>query len=829
MGILWQDLRYGIRMLRTKPGFALAAILSLALGIGACTSIFSVVDAVLLRSLPYPEADRIVQFREISERGTQMPITEPNFLDVRARSRTLEGVAQYAGWPVTVIGGSEPARARAFRVSSDFFHVLTARPHIGRIFTSEDNRPDAAPVAVVSYGFWQRLLGGKADLTGTTLRIDDRSYTVVGVLPPDSAFPRNAEIWMPRELFPAETSRTSHNWSVIARLRRGATLEEARAEMSVIGRQFKQEHGRDVDAVDLALIPLHEYMVGSVRRGLLIILFAVGFLLLVACANVANLLLARVTARQKEFAVRAALGATRLRLARQFITENVVLALAAAAPGVLLAFWGVDLLAGLNQSSLPRADEIGVDARALLFTLGLSLTVAVILGLVPLVRFSRSELHSGLKETGRSQTAHAGVHRLRGLLVVSQMALTLILLIGAGLLGKSFYRLLQVDPGFRTQSAVVMDLSLPGVPLSEQQTRRFMDAYRQLRERGPAAFAPPPVEPDPREEQQRLFHRQLLERLEQLPGVTAVGSINALPMTGIGGDGTFFVDNDPANAGHAEYRLADAGYFAAIDIPLVRGRLFEPGDHPESPHVAVVSRSLAQRYWPNEDPIGKRLQFGNMDGDLRLLHVVGVVGDVRDGGLDAEVRPTVYAYALQRRPSSSLSLVVRAETDAATLVPMMRQTVRSLDPELPMNFRTLEEVFSSSLDARRFSLVVFGVFASVALLLAVVGIYGVMTYTVSQRTQEIGIRMALGASVKDVLRLIMRQGLRLIVPGLILGLAGSLALTRLLSSLLYGVSATDPLTFAGVAMLLAVVALLACYFPARRAAKVDPMIALRYE
>jgi cell division protein FtsX len=546
----------------------------------------------------------------------------------------------------------------------------------------------------------------------------------------------------------------------------------------------------------------------------------------VACANVANLLLAQVTARQREFAVRSALGATRVRLARQFITENLLLALTAGALGVLISFWGVNLLLGLNQQSLPRMNEIGVNPRAIVFTLGLSLLIAVVLGVVPLLRFSSRDLETSLREAGSGARGYAGRH-LRNLLVVAQMALTLILLVGAGLLGKSFYRLLQIDPGFSTESAVAMELSLPNPRLDEQRYKQFMQSYKRLLEQGVAPDTT--LRPSAEEERQSAFQKELLERLSATPGVVALGSIDHLPLAGGGPDGTFLINNNPAQKGHADYRQASSGYFAAMGIPLLRGRTFDRSDQPNSPHAAVVSQSLVLKYWPNEDPIGQTIQFGNMDEDLHLLHVVGVVGDVHDYGVDVPVSPTVYANAQQRLPSSSLSVVVRAQAGPAALVPAMREAVRSLNPQLPLNFRTLDQVFSSSLDQRRFSLVIFGVFGTVALLLAAMGIYGVTSYTVAQRTQEIGIRMALGARMSDVLKLVLRNGISLALIGAAVGVAGALATTRVMSSLLFGVAPTDLVTFAAVVVVLVIVALLACYIPARRATKVDPLVALRYE
>jgi predicted permease len=649
---------------------------------------------------------------------------------------------------------------------------------------------------VVSYGYWQRLLGGRNHLDATPLRIGDTSYTVVGVMPQSFNFPKDAEIWLPIEVFPPSQSRTSHGRRVIARLLDGVTLDEARADLSTIGKQLKQENGANIDLVDVAALPLKEAMVGEVSQSLWVILAAVGFLLLVACTNVANLLLAQATARQREFAVRTALGASRWRLARQFIAENLMLAFLAGGLGVLLSFWGVGALAGLNQGSLPRADEIGLDGRALAFTSALSVLVAVALGLVPLLRFGKRDIQEGLKEAARGQSANAASHRLRATLVVTQVALTMVLVVGAGLLIKSFIKVLEIDPGFRTESAVAMEISLN----DESPQRRAS------------------------------FYHQALERLAALPGVTAVGGVNGLPMVGGAADGQFLIDNNPELKGYGEFRVASPGYFNAMGIRPVRGRLFDQSDGPETQQVALISEALARQYWPNEDPLGKGIQYGNMDGDTHLLRVVGVVSDVREFGLEAKTRPTVYVHYLQRPVQAwSFAIVARTEGDVRTLIPAMRSVVQSLSRDVPTNFRTLDQIFSSSLDNRRFSLVIFGSFGTVALLLAALGIYGVTSYAVTQRTTEIGIRIALGAQVVDVLRLVIGQGMRSVLLGIVIGLVGAFALTRLIAHLLFDVSATDPLTFAVVASLLIFVALLACYLPARRATRLDPMVALRYE
>ena len=825
MDTLLKDIRIGIRSLLKRPGFTIIAILTLALGIGASTAIFSVVDGVLLRPLPYPNAEQIVQLREVSPRGARMAFAEPNFLDLRTRSQSFSGMAQYSGLLTTVNGGSEPVRALAHAVSGDFFNVVGVTPIVGRTFSPDEART-GTPVAVVSYGFWQRLLGANSDLSGTVLRLADKSFTVIGVMPSGLGFPQSAEVWVPREVFPAEVSRSAHNWSVVARMRPNISEEQARSEVTAIAKQLKQEYGKDMDGVDFALISQQEYMVGDVRSPLIMILVAVGFLLIVACANVANLMLAQATTRQRDFAVRTALGATRLRLARQFITENLLLVLAAGALGVVMSFWGVKLLLGLYQQSLPRISEIGVDARTIVFTLGLCLVIATVLGFVPLLRFSVKDLERNLRETGTGARGFAGRH-LRSSLVVSQMALTLILMIGAGLLVRSFYRLMQIDPGFHTESVVAMDLSLPSARMDEKRYKQFMTSYRSLMEQGIAPDVK--VELNAEEAQQRLFQDQLLERLSSSPGMIASGVISYLPLAGDGPNGTFLINNNPAEKGSADYRLATSGYFAALRIPLLRGRMFDPSDTPTSPNAAVVSQSLVQKYWPNKDPIGQTIQFGNMDGDLRLLHIVGVVGDVRSDGVDQTPAPTIYGNALQRLPSSSYTVVARGQVEVSALVPAMRDVVRGLNPQLPLKFRTLDQIFSSSLDRQRFSLVIFGVFGVAALLLAAMGIYGVTSYAVAQRTQEIGIRMALGAQMRDVLKLVLRSAMTLVLVGALLGLAGAYAATRVMTSLLFGVTPTDLFTFIAVPLLLFAVALVASLIPAHRATKVDPLVALRYE
>jgi predicted permease len=812
------DFKYAIRMLLKTPGFTAIAIITLGLGMGAATSIFSVVDAVLLRPLPYPEQERIVELRELSETGRPMPFAEPNINDLRARSHSFEAVTNYSVWPRSVAGGSEPVRTNVCAASREFFRVLGVTPLIGRYF-SEQPGSGENEVVVVSYGFWKSLLGGRTNLDGMALRFENRSFAVIGVLPPDVEFPPKTDVWFPADIYPSNDSRTAHNWRAAARLGGGVSPEQAAAEIAAIGQQLRREFGSQTDAVSFSLAPLRERMVKDLRGVLLVICAAVGLLVLIACSNAANLLLVRVTARRKEIALRSALGASRGRLARQFIAEALLLTLAAGAVGVLLAFWSVDLIVGLYSGNLPGSARVAVNTTVLMFTLAVTVVTGLVLGFVPALHTSRRQLQTDLQEGGRGQSASRGNRRMRDGLVVAQIGLTLMLLVAAGLLGRSFQRLLKVDPGFQTESAVAMTVSMPQPEEAASQ--------RQLAQ----------------------FYQQLLARLEVLPGVASVGGINAPPMSGMGANGTFIVQSgskpaqtmqelkqqldalSPAERSRdAEYRVASAGYFRVMGIPLIRGRLFGASDGPDSPHLAVISNSFAKRYWPNEDPIGKQIQFGNMDGDLRLLNIVGIVGDVRDEGLDVDIRPTIYTNYLQRPAAAAqFSFVVRGQGDPATLIAAMRREAAAANSEMPVRFETLKQIVSSSLDNRRFSMVILAVFAGAALVLAMVGLYGVMAYITSERTSEIGIRMALGAQRADVLWLVLRQSLVFVCAGIVAGIVTALATTRVLAALLYGISAADVLTYGAVVLLLGLAALGATFVPARRAMRVDPMVALRYE
>jgi predicted permease len=812
------DLRFAFRQLFKNPAFTLVAALTLALGIGASTAIFSVLDAVLLRPLPYPNQERLVEARELNEAGRGMPFAQPNFDDLAARSHSFEAIASYAAWPQAVAGGSEPTRTNVCAVSRDFFRVLGAAPVIGRLISAETNK-DTKQVAVVSYGFWKRMLGGRSNLEGTSLRFANRSFTIIGVLPPQTEFPPDVDVWYPGEIYPPYESRTAHNFRVIGRLRPDVSFQQAQTEVATLGRALKAEHGSQTDAASFGLLSFRERFVRDIRSVLFVLCGAVGLLLAIACSNVANLLLVRASARRKEVALRAALGASRARLARQFIAETLVLTLGAGAIGTLLAAWSVGLIARLYHGDLPRVGEIGVSANVLVFTFTISLLIAVALGLVPVFQNSRRQLQSDLQDAGRGTSAGRAQTRTRNVLIVAQMALTLMLLIGAGLLGKSFQRLLEVNAGFRPENAVAMTVSMPQ---PEEPA-----ALRSLAQ----------------------FYRQLLERIESLPGVTNVGGVNALPMSGGGGNGTFIEQrggkaaetiqelvrqldalSPSERARDADYRVSSAGYFAAMGIPLIHGRFFQESDGPDTPHVALVSQAFARRYWPNEEAIGKQIQFGNMDGDLHVLNIIGIVGDVHDNGLDRDVRPTVYANYFQRPAiTAEFSIVLRGQGDVAGLVSAMRREARALNSEMPTKFEMIDQVVSASLDNRRFSMVMLGIFAGTALALALVGVYGTMSYIASQRTTEIGIRMALGAQGRHILEMILRQGAALVLAGVTIGLAAAFLLTRLMAHLLYQIGTTDPVTFAVIALLLTVVALIACYIPARRAARVDPVVALRAE
>jgi predicted permease len=807
-------LRFATRQLIRNPAFNAVVVLTLALGIGASTLIFSVIDGVLLEPLPYPQSDRIARVYQVNEgRGTRGPVSDPNFADVQERSRSFAALAQFGGLVQPVAGGSEPTRTFVAYVSQDFHDVLGVTPLHGRGFAPDELNPGAAPAVLVSHSYWQRYLEGAADFESRSLRIGDRPHAIVGVMPPGFDFPNGAQLWAPRELIPINPQRTAHNMQVVGRLAPGVSLEQARADSTAIARGLKAEHGGATWMVDAAIVPLHEDLVGSIRPALLVLGAAVTLLFFVACANVVSMLLARAVVREQELAIRAALGAGRFRLARQFLAEILVLCAAGGALGVVLAWWGLDLLGALHAGTLPRADALGIDGTTLAFATILSVLAAGALSALLAWRATGERVAVNANRRGAVGGRRS---RLREGLVAAQIAVALVLIVGAVLLGRSFQQLIDVDPGFRTSDLVLMHVALPRAP---------QDA-------DPAPLA--------------SFHEDVIARLRALPGVEAVGGVTFPPLAGDPtSSGTLITLNhsaeietmddigsfarDPARSVIAEFRVASEGYFAAMGIPLLRGRLFERSDGPQTAHAAVLSRSLAELKWPGEDPIGKLLQFGNMDGDLTPFTVVGVVGDVHEFGVDTAPRPTFYGYHLQRpRVVSSFWIAIHAP-NAERTVPAARQIVQNLNSDVPPRFRTAEEMFSASLAQRRFNLTLLGVFGGGSLLLALAGIYGAIAFNVAQRTQEIGVRMALGARATGVVAMVVRRSLMLAAAGIFAGLAAALGTSRLIESLLYEVSSRDPLAYAAAAATLLLAAALASWLPAARAARVDPITALRHE
>jgi putative ABC transport system permease protein len=835
-----QDSRFGARVLRRNASATFVAIVTLALGISASTAIFSVVYGVLLRPLPYEQPERIAQVFEVNGKGTVAAFTDPNFDDVRAQSHSLQAVAQFSSRVGSAVTGNESARVRVAVVSRDFTSVLGVHPIRGREFAAEEQHVGAEPVTLISYSFWQQYLSGTDDLSSIKLVVGNKSTSVIGVFPPGFRFPADTDLWMARETEPWLPSRNAHNWNVIGRLREGVSFAQAQNEIAGIGRRLKQQYGQDIDMQDAAVVPLKEALTGSVRPAMLILLGAVAVLLLVACANVLNLLLAQALAREGELAVRTALGASRGRLVRQFLAETLLLSLCGGGLGVIAAYFGVAALIRMAPAGLPRISDIGVNLPVLFFALGLSVVVAAVLGVVTALRASSANLPANLAEGGRGQSSARHGQNLGRMIIAGQLAMTMLLLVGAALEGRSLLRVLSVDPGFRTDQVVTLTLALrPGPGAARMQRVGFLDSlFERLRalpgvtEAGGTNVLPLGNAYYPDGAFVELNPAQLSPKTKALIELTAHTGIEQMPPQSLK-EMTDFMENlfhDSAHAGYADHVVASEGYFRAVGIPLLRGRLFGSGDTVDAPHVALVSESLASKQWPGHDAIGRSIEFGGMDGDLRLLTVVGVVGDVRYTSLESQPRPVVYVNYRQRPMyNSDFTVVIRSSTDPAVTLAAARKIVTQLDPTLPPKTGTLTGVLAASLHTRRFNLILVGVFAVSALVLAMVGIYGVMAYSVARRSREIGVRIALGATGGKVLRLVLRQALLTALAGVAAGTVGSLLLARLMQSLLFEISPTDPLTFAAVALVSLAVAALAAYAPARRAASIDLLEALRSE
>ncbi len=821
MKSLTQDLQYALRTFSKNRMFTLAVLASLAIGIGANTALFSVADALLLHPLPYQDADRlaILWNRSPGLDITQDWFSTAQYFDIKTHSG-FEQVAIAIGGNENLTGDGDPVRVGAIHVSSNLLPMLGVRAEKGRLFLPEDDIAGRSGTAVVSYGIWERRYGKDDRAIGKSLVSNGKTYEIVGILPQSFSLPREvmptlngaeqAEILLPLPLAPAASqNRGNEDYNVIGKLKRGVSVAQAQAEMDTLTARLRQEHP-DVyppnGGLTFGIVPLQEQVVGDVRRALFILLGSVGFVLLIACANVANLLFSRSVVRQKEIAIRQALGADRTRIVRQLLTESVLLALGGGALGVLLSYGGLKWLQVLGPKSVPRLQEIGINADVLLFTIFVSAASGILFGLAPALRLSRLDLNATLKDASQAAAGTSAVwsrgQRLRKVLVVAQLALSVVLLIGAGLLMRSFAQLLNVNPGFSSTNVLTLGLTMTG---QKYQKREYIiETYRRL-----------------------------LENMEHLPGVTATGAVSSLPLSEMFAWGPVTIEGRAPLPGenfiNADVRIVAGHYFQAMEIPLLRGRYFNEQDTSDNPRVTLVDEFMAQQMWPGQDPIGKRLHLGGLDSNRPWITVIGIVGRVKQYALDENSRIAHYLPQTQF-PTREMNVVLRAGQSPTNLTAAVKQEIRNLDSDLPAySIRTMEQRTVESLARRRFSMTLLGLFAVLALVLATLGIYSMMSYLVAQGTREIGIRMALGATSSGILNLILKQGFVLVLAGAAAGLIGAWILSGFLHSLLFGVNATDPVTFAGVTLLLAVTALLATYFPARRAAQVDPMISLRWE
>lgn len=798
-----KDLRYGARLFRRSPGFAAASVITLALAIGANTAIFSVVSALLV-PFPFDDLDRIVTVWESAADSPRNEVSAANFFDWRAQNQVFEHVAMYRWWSVNLTGVDTPEKVQGFQITANLFDVLGVAPAFGRGFTPEEEEPGRDRVVILTHGFWQRRFGADPDILGRSILLDGIMRTVVGVMTRDYKFPAGVEVLAPLALTPQEIrSRRFHTYLTVARLKPGVSVRQARADMEAIAARLEQQYPQSNSGWGVAVFPLVDDTVRESRPVLVVLTGAVGFVLLIACANIANLLLGRGARREKEIAIRAALGAGRRRIIRQLLTESIILASMGGAAGLLLALAGVQALKPALPAEIvpfiPGWAEIGIDGHVLAMTAALSLLTGLAFGLVPALSTSRLDLNATLKEGGKSPSRTS--HRMGRTLVIAEIAVSLVLLIGAGLMIKSFLRLIDTPAGFNPENALTMEILLPNAKYQEESRRAD-------------------------------FFRRLLERVGALPGVEAAGAVSHLPLGGSNASAGFLIEGrpepPPGQELNGRYRVCSPAYFRALGITLLQGRAFTEQDQPGSTPVVIVNETLARRHWPNENAIGKRIRFYGNPKSNPWMTIVGIIRDVKHT-LDGEVKPEYYLPHAQD-PWGSMVLVVRTADEPARLAAAVRSEVLALDKDQPVSLiRTMEQVREQSVIVQRFATLALGIFAGLALTLAMVGIYGVMSYAVAQRTHEIGIRAALGADAGAVLRLIIKQGMTLTLAGVAIGFGGAFALTRLMESLLYEVTATDPTTFALVAMLLTALALAACYIPARRAVKVDPIAALRCE
>lgn len=810
METAWNDLRFALRTLAKNPGFAAAATLTLALGFGANTAIFSVVNAVLLRQLPFRDSDRLCL---LTERLRSVPSIGPsyqNYRDWRDQAQSFETIFAARNATFTLTGLGDPERIPGQQATASFFPALGVNPQIGRTFLPEEDRAGGAHVALIGYGLWQRRFGGTADVLGKAITLDNQTYSIIGVLPANFQLFQPSDVLLPFEPW-AATLPDDRSWhqGIIAmgRLKPGISLEHASAEMTAIAKRLEQQYPIYDTDVGANVFFLHDRMVQNVRPALLVLLAAVGLVLLIACGNIANLLLARASSRSREMAIRTAIGAVRSRLVRQLLTESLVLALAGSALGLLLAKVAMVPLVQLAGNTLPNLGPIGIDRSVLFFTGALALLSGVIFGLAPALQAGSTDIRSVLNEATRGSTGGSRHVRMRNILAVAEVALAMLLLIGAGLLIRSFDRLANVEPGFRPENVLVAD-----IPVSQR-------AY-------------------PRDADRMAFFDQMLERTAALPGVTGAAFAQSLPVSGTGGFIHFNIQGHPPKDAHdyiaTGYRVVSPGYLQLLGVPLLQGRMLAAADNSErAPYVVVINQSMARQYFPGESPLGKHVQLGALpENQVPWMEVVGVVGDMKQS-LDADAKSEMFVPYRQANavlPFFVMSILLRTTRDPRQEISALRSAIQQLNPNQPLvRIRTMQEVISGSVSDSRFRTLLLGIFAGTALLLSVVGLYGLMAYSVTQRVQEIGIRVTLGAQRADVLRLVVGQGLRLALVGIAIGLSGALALSRILSNFLFGITATDPATYFAVAGVLTAVTALACYLPARRAMQVDPIVALRYE